>query len=215
MGRHEISDEQWAKIKDFLSGKPGDPGRGAADNRRFINAVLWIARTGAPWRDLPERFGPWNSVFQRFNRWSRRGVGRQILEAWQDPDLKRLMLDSTILRAHQHAAGALNKGGSSKRSVGRAGGSVASGISRWIPVDDRWKSPRPRDRNTIFVRQRDGWETTSPGTSLPTRRTIATSSSGRSNAGAAPRSFPRVPEGRWSVRCCGGKIGAETKWNDL
>lgn len=64
MRRHEVGEEQWAKIKDFLPGKVSDPGRTAEDNRLFVNAVLWIAKTGVPWRDLPERFGKWNSVFQ-------------------------------------------------------------------------------------------------------------------------------------------------------
>ena len=101
MRRHEISDEQWDKVKDLLPGKPGDPGRTARDNRSFLNAVLWIAKTVAPWRDLPERFGPWNSVFQRFNRWAKHGVWARLWEAWKDPDLECLMLDSTVIRAHQ------------------------------------------------------------------------------------------------------------------
>src|SRR5260370_41417334 len=104
--RHEITDYHWDAIKDFLPGKEGDPGATAKDNRWFINAILWIAKTGAPWRDLPERFGNWNSVFQRFNRWCKAGVFQRIMEKLQDPDLGVLLLDSTIIRAHQHAAGA-------------------------------------------------------------------------------------------------------------
>ena len=105
MRRYEISDENWNRIEPLLPGKPGDPGRTAKDNRLFINAVLWIARTGAPWPDLPERFGKYNSVFQRFNRWSKKGRWQAIFEALQEPDLEWLMLDSTVVRAHQHAAG--------------------------------------------------------------------------------------------------------------
>jgi transposase len=104
--RHEICDDHWDVIKDLLPGKEGDPGVTAQDNRLFVNAVLWIAKTGAPWRDLPNRFGRWNSVFQRFNRWCKAGVWQTILEQLQDPDLEVLLLDSTIIRAHQHAAGA-------------------------------------------------------------------------------------------------------------
>lgn len=104
--RYEISDEDYERIKPLLSGKPGDPGRNANDNRAFINAVLWIARTGAPWEDLPERYGKPNTAFQRFNRWARKGRWQAIFEALQeDPDLEWLMLDSTMVRAHQHAAG--------------------------------------------------------------------------------------------------------------
>ena len=83
--RYEISDENWQRIKDLLPGKEGDPGRTAEDNRRFINAVLWIARTGAPWPDLPERFGKYDSVFQRFNRWSKNGTWQHIFEHLQEP----------------------------------------------------------------------------------------------------------------------------------
>lgn len=104
--RHEISDEQWDAIKQLLPGQEGDPGATAKANRLFANAVMWIAKTGAPWRDLPERFGKWNSVFQRFNRWCKTGVFHTIMEALQDPDLGVLLLDSTMIRAHQHAAGA-------------------------------------------------------------------------------------------------------------
>jgi putative transposase len=76
----------------------------------FVEAVLWIVRTGSPWRDLPSIFGNWNSVFVRFNRWSKAGVWQRILDAVSDdPDFEYLILDSTIVRAHQHAAGA--KGG--------------------------------------------------------------------------------------------------------
>lgn len=103
--RYEIADENWQRIKDLLPGKEGDPGRTADDNRLFINAVLWIGRTGAPWPDLPERFGKYNSVFQRFNRWSKKGVWQAVFKALQEPDLEWLMIDSTIVRAHQHAAG--------------------------------------------------------------------------------------------------------------
>lgn len=76
-----------------------------------VEGVLWIVRTGSPWRDLPEAFGDWNSVFRRFSRWSRKGVWRRMFEAMSDdPDFEYLIVDSTIVRAHQHAAGA-KKGG--------------------------------------------------------------------------------------------------------
>lgn len=105
MRRYEISDENWERIAPLLPGKKSDPGRTAEDNRRFINAVLWIARSGAAWRDLPERFGPWGTIYQRFNRWSQKGVWQKVFEAMQDPDLEWLMVDSTTVRAHQQAAG--------------------------------------------------------------------------------------------------------------
>ena len=116
MRRHEITDDHWNRIENLLPGTEGDPGVTAKDNRLFINAVLWIAKTGAPWRDLPERFGPWNSVFQRFNRWAKRGVWGRVMEALGgDADLEWLILDSTVIRAHQHAAGARKKGVKTRR----------------------------------------------------------------------------------------------------
>lgn len=105
MRRYEITDSQWERIAQLLPGRIGQVGRSATDNRLFVNAVLWIARSGAPWRDLPERFGPWNSAFQRFRRWAKTGVWKQVFEALQEPDLDWMMIDSTTVRAHQHAAG--------------------------------------------------------------------------------------------------------------
>ena len=105
MRRYEITDQQWQRVAHLLPGKVGDVGQSAADNRLFINAVLWIARSGAPWRDLPERFGLWNSVYRRFRRWAKAGVWQQVFVDLQEPDLEWLMIDSTVVRAHQHAAG--------------------------------------------------------------------------------------------------------------
>jgi transposase len=107
--RHAISDANWERIKDLLPGRPGQSGWLANDNRLFIDAILWIAKTGVPWRDLPERFGKWNSVWKRFDRWSRKGTWKLVFDALQDPDLEWLILDSTVIRAHPHAAGAAKK----------------------------------------------------------------------------------------------------------
>jgi transposase len=107
--RHAIKDADWDRIKDLLPGRPGQHGKVAKDNRLFIDAVLWIAKTGAPWRDLPERLGNWNSVWRRFDRWASKGVWQRLFEALQDPDLEWLILDSTVIRAHPCAAGAQKK----------------------------------------------------------------------------------------------------------
>lgn len=107
--RHAISVGDWDRIKDLLPGRPGQSGWLAEDNRRFMDAVLWIAKTGAPWRDLPERLGKWNSVWKRFDRWARKGTLQMVFEALQDPDLEWLILDSTVIRAHPCAAGAQKK----------------------------------------------------------------------------------------------------------
>jgi transposase len=127
--RHAISDEDWDRIKDLLPGKAGDPGATAKDNRLFIDAVLWIGKTGAPWRDLPDRFGKWNSVWKRFDRWARKGVWRKVFEALQDPDLEWLILDSTIIRAPPHAAGA-KKGLTAKAGSRSKPSAAAAAASR-------------------------------------------------------------------------------------
>jgi len=111
--RYELSDEQWERIRDLLPGREGHVGVTAKDNRGFINAVLWIVRSGAPWRDLPERFGDWKNTHRRFSRWAKSGVWERIFGVLvSDQKNKYLMIDSTIVRAHQHAAGA--KGGKKK-----------------------------------------------------------------------------------------------------
>jgi transposase len=110
MHRHEIADDDWDRIKDLLPGRPGQHGGVAKDNRLFLDAVLWIAKTGAPWRDLPEGLGKWNSVWKRFDRWADKGVWLRVFEALRDEDLEWLVLDSTIIRAHPAAAGAKKNG---------------------------------------------------------------------------------------------------------
>lgn len=122
MPRKILRDDQWQRMKDLLPGKATDPGVTAKDNRVFVEAVLWIARTGAPWRDLPRALGHWHNVFTRYSRWSKKGVWQRLIEAIiDDPDLEALLIDSTVVRAHQHAAGAQKKRGH-KRSGARAGG---------------------------------------------------------------------------------------------
>ena len=116
MQRHTISGSDWQRIKGLLPAK-GPKG----DNRRFVNAVLWINRTGAPWRDLPTRFGHWNSVWRRFRRWAEAGVWGRVLAAVRDPDISTLVLDSTVVRAHPCAAGALKKRGRNRSAAAGAG----------------------------------------------------------------------------------------------
>ena len=138
MDRHAISDEHWERIEHLLPGRAGDPGVTAKDNRLFIDAVLWIGKTGSPWRDLPRSFGKWNSVWRRFDRWCTKGVWHRVFEALKDPDLEWLILDSTVIRAHQHAARAAKKTGAwTKRWDGREAASGPSCISR----STAWATP--------------------------------------------------------------------------
>lgn len=98
----EFQDHQWDKIKDFLPGKSADAGRTATDNRLFVEGVMWVARNGGRWRALPSEYGKWNSVFQRFRRWSINGVWQVIFNTLAvNSDNEWLMIDSTIIRAHQ------------------------------------------------------------------------------------------------------------------
>ncbi len=97
--------DQWERIAPLLPGKATDCGVTAKDNRLFLEAVLWIARTGAPWRDLPQEFGHWHRVYVRYSRWSHKGIWEQIFEAVADDvDLEYLMVDGSIVRVHQHGA---------------------------------------------------------------------------------------------------------------
>ncbi len=114
--RHELTDEQWERLQPLLPAQKARTGRPAVDHRRIIDGILWILRTGAPWRDLPERYGPWQTVATRFYRWRRAGLWNRLNAAVQaradgegriNWDVH--FVDGTIVRAHQHAAGA--KGG--------------------------------------------------------------------------------------------------------
>jgi transposase len=117
MRRYALRDDQWDRIKDFLPGREGHVGGTAADNRLFVEAVLYRYRAGIPWRDLPERFGDWKSVWQRFDRWAKSGTFDRIFRALAaDHDNEYMMLDATIVRAHQHSAGARKKGAKTKPS---------------------------------------------------------------------------------------------------
>ena len=110
MRRYGLRDDQWDRVKDFLPGREGHVGGTAKDNRLFVEAVLYRYRAGIPWRDLPERFGDWKVTHQRFNRWSKSGVFARIFKALAvDHDNEYMMIDATIVRAHQHSAGARKK----------------------------------------------------------------------------------------------------------
>jgi transposase len=116
MERFVLTDAQWAKMGPRCLGKPGDPGRSGKDNRRFVEAVLWVVRTGSPWRDLPPSFGHWNSVFTRFRDWVKAGVWQRLFDAVSDePDLEYAMVDATIVKVHRHGQGA--KGGRRARPL--------------------------------------------------------------------------------------------------
>lgn len=110
--RYELTDQEWNRIKDLLPPeKSGKRGRPSKDNRMILNALVWIARSGAPWRHLPERYGPWKTVYSRFRKWINDGILDNIFRVLSlDAELNKLFMDSSIVQAHQHSAGA-KKGG--------------------------------------------------------------------------------------------------------
>jgi transposase len=121
MRRYTLSDDQWKRIKDLLPGREGHVGVTAKDNRLFVEAVLYRYRAGIPWRDLPERFGDWKAVHTRFTRWAQSGAWAKVFQHLSaDANNDYAMIDSTIVRAHQHSAGAPKKTAGKKRS-GAAG----------------------------------------------------------------------------------------------
>ena len=120
--RYALRDDQWDKIKDLLPGSEQHVGVTAKDNRLFVEAVLYRYRAGIPWRDLPERFGAWKAVHTRFSRWAQSGVWERVFKTLSmDADNEYAMIDSTIVRAHQHSAGALKKTARRPSAKARAG----------------------------------------------------------------------------------------------
>ncbi|MCH8097290.1 MAG: IS5 family transposase, partial [Proteobacteria bacterium] len=136
MARFDLSDFEWVLIEPLLPNKPRGVPR--VDDRRVINGIFYILRTGSPWRDLPERYGPYTTVYNRYNRWAKAGVWLRVFEALseQSPDSLHL-IDSSIVRAHQHAAG--GKKGARNHAIGRSRGGLSTKIhavvdARGLPV---------------------------------------------------------------------------------
>jgi len=136
--RHDISDRVWKLLEAHLPGRAGAWGGNAKDNRQFINAVFWILRTGAPWRDLPPDLGSWSNTHRRFIRWRDKGIWEKLLEVLVDnPDFEWLMIDASHIKVHPHAAGA--RGGN--QEMGRSkGGSTRKYIWPWMRLVCRSES---------------------------------------------------------------------------
>ncbi len=130
MSRRDLNDEQWERLRPLLPPQKPRIGRPAKDHRTVLNGILWLLRTGAPWRDLPSKYGSWQTVASRFYRWRRAGVWQDVLQSLQQQAdaaghlcWDQHFVDSTVIRAHQHAAGA--KGGNSTRPWVVAGADLA------------------------------------------------------------------------------------------
>ena len=136
--RHDISDTVWLLLEPRLPGRQGTWGGKARDNRQFINAVFWILRTGAPWRDLPPDYGDWKNTHRRFCRWRDSGVWESLLEALvTEPDYEWLMIDASHVKVHPHAAGA--RGGNQDMATTK-GGSTPRYIWPWMRMVCRSES---------------------------------------------------------------------------
>ena len=118
--RHDLDDRAWGLIEPHLPGRAGAWGGIAQDNRQFVNAVFWILRTGAPWRDLPSSYGGWSNTHRRFIRWRDAGVWEKLLERLiEEPDYEWLMIDASHCKVHPHASGA--RGGNQGMSRTKGG----------------------------------------------------------------------------------------------
>ena len=105
--RYEVTDEQWEVSQTYFGNSPKQTGRPQSDNRKLLNGVLWILHTGAPWRDLPEYYGPWQTVYKRFAQWQKNDKFKQLFEnVRENPDMQDLCIDGTYIKAHRASAGA-------------------------------------------------------------------------------------------------------------
>ena len=196
-----LHDDQWERMSAHIIGDERTRGSSGRDNRMFVEAVLWIVRTGSPWRDLPDAFGDWNSVFRRFSRWSHKGVWWRIFAAMSDdPDFEYLIVDSTIIRAHQHASRG-QKGGSEDQALGRSRGGLSTKIHMAVrglgcPV-----------RFTLTAGQRgDCPQAYALIEGLPAKVVMADAAydaipcAGKSQTRVPSRSFPTTPHARTNTR---------------
>ena len=151
VAREVLTDRQWELLAPILPGKEGDPGRTGQNNRATVEGMLWVMRTGAPWRDLPADFGNWNSIHRRFRRWTDAGVWDQVLEAANEHlDLRAVMIDGSFAKVHQHGTGAPKEEARPRsRQRGKPLAVVAAGLLRkswhwWTGRGDWSSSPSGR-----------------------------------------------------------------------
>lgn len=150
MHRHDISDHAWSLLAPLLPGRCGAWGGRAKANRLFVNAIFWILRTGAPWRDLPPEYGGWKNTHRRFCRWRDKGTWEHVLANLMDmPDFEWLMIDSTYCKVHAHAAGAKDGNQDMRRTKG---GSTLKYIWPWMRMVCRSESLLQRGPVLISVR---------------------------------------------------------------
>jgi transposase len=214
VGRYELTDVQWARLKPLLPPEKPRPGRPNHDHRRILNGILWIDRTGAPWNDLPSRHGPVGTVSSRFHRWRKAGIWQRILQALQAcadcqgrVDWSLHFVDSTIVRAHQHAAGARKpaaKRGIHDEALGRSRGGFttkihlrAEGLGK--PVTFSLTGGRVHDSQQVATLMNTGWIRRRQGLQQPGDPGVAAQARHRrrdpdqEQRAAGPRLRPRGP----------------------
>lgn len=149
--RHDISDRVWELLEPHLPGRKGSWGGVAMDNRRFINAVFWILRTGAPWRDLPSEYGGWKNTHRRYCRWRDKGIWESLLEeVITEPDYEWLMIDASHIKVHPHGTGAVGGNQAMNRTKG---GSIQRTTWPWIRMVCRSDSLLQKvQRQTVIMR---------------------------------------------------------------
>jgi putative transposase len=188
VSRGTSTDAQWQRIEARVPGEVGDRGATGEDNRLFVDAVLWVARTGAPWRDLPPEFGHWDTVWRRFGRWSKAGVWQRLFATLaDDPDFEHVIPDAPIVRAHQHAAGAKGGGSGSgpRPRARRPEHQAAHRRGRARQSLARPAHPRPAPRGDPGGARSP--RASPPGASSPTRRSTPTAAApGWPSAGPGP-----------------------------
>ena len=180
MNRHDLNDRQWERLESLLPPRKPPTGRPNLDHRIVINGILWIARTGAPWRDLPERYGIWSTVASRFYRWRKQGIWQHILEALQSLayavgriDWEVHFVDGTIVRAHQHAAGAKGSNPTAE-ALGRSRGGFSTKVH--VRAEGGGKpmtfvlTPGQRNESTVFERLLEQGAVKRLGPGRPKRR---------------------------------------------
>ena len=151
MRRHDLSERTWALLEPHLPGRAGSWGGIGRDNRLFINAVFWILRTGAPWRDLPSEYGDWKNTHRRFSRWRDKGIWLKLLEQLvDDVDSEWLMIDASHIKVHPDAAGAV--GGNQDMGVTK-GGLTASSTLPWTRLVCRSRLSSPQEPSQTVPRQ--------------------------------------------------------------
>jgi len=150
---HDISNQVWELLSQHLPGRKGSWGGIAQDNRRFIDAVFWIMRTGAPWRDLPPDYGGWSNTHRRFIRWRDKGIWEKLLEILiDDPDYEWLIINASHCKVHPHAAGA--RGGNQDMSLTK-GGSTQNSIWPWMRMVCRSGSLLQKLQQQIVLRRKN------------------------------------------------------------